>query len=149
MPINLTPSLSLRCDVFLCGSALTGPFCFVCHAVSRRITFAVGYSASLDHPSLLNSDNETRVTIFGDSSHVDNDGYSTRVTFFTEWRLESQPSTRLESRFSENDSNRVTIKDSRLESESFLQNLWASDRHTQFVRTQRNELFFFRQWSRL
>jgi len=42
-----------------------------------------------------------------DSSHVENDC----------------DSTQLESRFSQNDSTRVTVNDSRLESESFLQKL--------------------------
>jgi len=50
---------------------------------------------------------------------------------------------RLESLFSQNDSTRVTINDSMLESESFLQNLWVSDGQTQFVCTQRNEHFCF------
>jgi len=68
----------------------------------------------------------TRATIFGDSSYIEKNGEWTRVTFFTEWL----------------DSIRVTINDLRLESESFLQNLWASDEQTQFVCTQRNEHFF-------
>jgi len=59
-------------------------------------------------------------------------------------RLESQflvTLTRLESHFSQNDSARVTINVSRLESQSFLQNLSAPDGQTQFVCTQRNEQF--------
>ena len=56
----------------------------------------------------------TQITIFGDSDLI-------RVTL-------KKMVIRLESRFSQNDSTRVTINDSRLESESFLQNLWASDR---------------------
>ena len=70
-------------------------------------------------PALVGSDSvtrvndSTRVTIFGDSD-------STRVTL-------RKIVTRLESRFSQNDSTRVTINESRLETESFLQNLRASD----------------------
>jgi len=41
--------------------------------------------------------------------------------------------TRLESRFSQNDSTRVTINDSRLDTGSFFQNLLACDGQTQFV----------------
>jgi len=51
----------------------------------------------------------TQITIFGDSDLI-------RVTL-------KKMVIRLESRFSQNDSTRVTINDSRLESESFLQNL--------------------------
>jgi len=58
---------------------------------------------------------------------------STRVTFFTEWL----------------DSTQVTVYDSRLESESFLQNLWVPDGQTQFACTQRNEHFLLQWWSRL
>jgi len=54
-----------------------------------------------------------------DSSHVEKNGDSTRVTFFTEWLV----------------STRVTVNDSRLESESFLQNLWVPDRQTHLVCT--------------
>jgi len=57
--------------------------------------------------------------------------------------------TRLESRFSQNDSTRVTLNDSRLESESFSQNLWVPDGQTQFVCIQRNEHFLLQRWSRL
>jgi len=70
----------------------------------------------------------TRVTIFGESD-------STRVTL-------RNMVTRLESRFSQNDSARVTINDSRLEWKSFLQNLRASDWQTQFVCVQRNDHFW-------
>jgi len=65
-------------------------------------------------------------------------------------RLESQilvTLTRLESHFSQNDSARVTINVSRLESQSFLQNLSAPDGQTQFVCTQRNEQFLLQWWS--
>ena len=55
-------------------------------------------------------------------------------------------SIRLESCVSQNDSTRVTVYDSRLVSESFLQNLWFPDGQTQFVCTQRNEHFLL-QWS--
>jgi len=58
-------------------------------------------------------------------------------------------STRLESCFSQNDSTRVTVNDSRLESESFLQNLWVPDGQTQCVCTQTNEDFLLQWWSRL
>jgi len=71
----------------------------------------------------------TRVTIFGDSD-------STRVTL-------RKMVTRLESRFLQNDSTRVTVNDSRLESESFLQNLGVPVGQTQFICTQRNEHFCF------
>ena len=50
-----------------------------------------------------------------DSSHVENDGVSSRVTFFTESL----------------DSTSVTNNDSRLESKPFLHNLWASYGQTQ------------------
>jgi len=63
-------------------------------------------------PSLYGSDSVTRV----------ND--STRLTIF-----------------GDSDSTRVTVNDSRLESESFLQNHWVPDGQTQFVCTQRNEDF--------
>jgi len=43
---------------------------------------------------------------------------------------------------------RVTVNDSRLASESFLQNLWVPDGQTQFVCTQRNEHFSLK-WSLL
>jgi len=43
--------------------------------------------------------------------------------------------TRLESRFSQNDLTRVTFNYSRIESESFLQNLSVPDKQTYFVRT--------------
>ena len=49
--------------------------------------------------------------------------------------------TRLESRFLPNDSTRVTISDSRLESESFLQNLETFEQQTELVCTQWNEIF--------
>ena len=75
------------------------------------------------------SDSVTRVTIFGVS-------YSTRV-------LLRKLVTGFESRFSQNDSTQVTVNDSRLESESFLQNFWVSGEQTQFVCTQRNEHFCF------
>jgi len=55
----------------------------------------------------------------------------------------------LDSRFSENDSTRVTINDSRLKSESFLKNLWPYDGQTHFVCTQRTEHILFQLWSRL
>ena len=60
-----------------------------------------------------------RVTVFGDSD-------STRVTL-------RNMVTRLESPFSQNDSTRVKVNDSRLESESFLQNLWVPDGQTRGV----------------
>jgi len=68
-----------------------------------------------------------------DSSHVEKNGDSTRVTFFIEWL----------------DSTGVTVNDSRLESESFLQNLWVPNRQTHFVCTQRNEPFLLQWWPRL
>jgi len=46
-------------------------------------------------------------------------------------------------------STRVTINDSRLESESFLQNLWVPDGQTHVVCTQRNEQFLLQWWSPL
>jgi len=58
-------------------------------------------------------------------------------------------SARFESRFSQNDSSRVTFNDSRLESESFSQNLWVPHGQTQFVCTQRNEHFLLQWWSKL
>jgi len=78
--------------------------------------------------SVTRVNDSTRVTIIGDSD-------STRVTL-------RKMMTRLESRFSQNDSTRVTINDSRLESESFLKNLRACDRQTQFVCIQRKDNFF-------
>ena len=59
--------------------------------------------------------------------------------------------TRLESRREKwwLDSSHVFHRMTRLESESFLQNLWAPDGQTQFVCTQRNEHFLLRWWSRL
>jgi len=60
-----------------------------------------------------------RVTTFGGSD-------STRVTLTT-------IVTRLKSHFSQNGSTRVTLNDSKLKSESFLQNLSASDGQSQFV----------------
>ena len=68
-----------------------------------------------------------------DTHHVEKNGDSTRVTFFTEWF----------------DSTRVTISDSRLDSESFLQNLWASDGKIKFDCTQRNEYFLLQWWARV
>ena len=59
--------------------------------------------------SVIRVNDSTRVTIFGESD-------STRVTL-------KKMMTRLVSRFSQNDSTRVTVNNSRLESESFLQNL--------------------------
>ena len=44
---------------------------------------------------------------------------------------------------------RVTVDDSRLGSESLLQNLWAPDGQTQFVCTQRNTHFLLQGWSKL
>jgi len=73
----------------------------------------------------------TRVTIFADSD-------STRDSSNAEKKADS---SRLELHFSQNDSTRVTINDSRLESESFLQNLLVPDGQIQFVCTQRNEHF--------
>ena len=64
------------------------------------------------------------------SSQVEKNGDSNRVTFFTE-NLDSIP---------------VTINDSRLESQSFLKNLWASEEQTQFVCTKRNEGFLLQWW---
>jgi len=75
--------------------------------------------------SVTRVNDSTRVTIFCDSK-------STRVTL-------RKIRTRLESRFSQNDSNR-------LESESFLQNLRASDRQTQFVCIQWNDHFLVQSW---
>ena len=57
--------------------------------------------------------------------------------------------TRLESRFSQIDLTWVTINDSRLESESFLQNLCASYGQTQSVCTQSNGPNLFQWWSKL
>ena len=51
--------------------------------------------------------------------------------------------TRVDSPFLPNDSTRVTISDSKLDTESFLQNLQTSDWQTQFICTQRIELFCF------
>jgi len=68
--------------------------------------------------------------------------YSTRVTL-------RKMVTRLGSRFSQNYSTRVTVNDSRFESELFLQNLWVPDGKTHFVCTQRNEHFLLQWWSRL
>jgi len=81
------------------------------------------------------ANDSTRVTILGDSD-------STRV------RLKKM-TTRLESRFSQHDSTRITVNDSRLESGSFLQNFRVPDGQTQFVCTQRNEDFLLQWWSRL
>jgi len=86
---------------------------------------SVGRGAGSDSVTRVND--STRVTIFGDPD-------STRVTL-------RKMVTRLESRFSQNDSTRVAINDSRLESELFLQNLRASDWQTQFVCIQRNDHF--------
>jgi len=61
-----------------------------------------------------------------DSSHVEKNGDSIRVTL-------RKTVTRFESRFSQNDSTRVTVNDSRLQSESFLQILWVPDGQTHFV----------------
>jgi len=69
-----------------------------------------------------------------DSSHVEKNGDSIRVTFFTE----SLESTRV-----------TTVNNSRLESESFLQSLWVPYGQTQFVCTQRNGDFLLQWWSRL
>ena len=52
---------------------------------------------------------------------------STRVTFFTKWLY----------------SNRVVVNESRLESKSFLQNLWVPDGQTQFVCPQKMSIFCF------
>jgi len=68
-----------------------------------------------------------------DFSHIEKNGDSTRLVL----------------RFSQNDSSRVTVSDSRLESESFLQNLWVPDGQTQFACTQRNEHFLLLWLSRL
>ena len=65
-----------------------------------------------------------------DSSHVEKHG----------------DSIRLESCVSQNDSTRVTVYDSRLVSESFLQNLWVPDGQTQFVCTQINEHYLLQDW---
>jgi len=80
------------------------------------------------------------------SSHDIGDSDSTRVTL-------KKMVTRLESRFSQNDSTRVTVIDSShshwLESESFLQSHWVPGGQTQFVCAQRNEDFWLKWWSRL
>ena len=83
--------------------------------MERGFNFFLLYSSD----SVTRVNNSTQVTIFGDSD-------STRVTL-------RKIVTRLESRFSQNDSTTVTVNDSRLESESFLQNLWVPDGQTQFV----------------
>ena len=69
-------------------------------------------------------------------------------------RLESRfLVTRLESRWEKRwlDSSHVFHKmtRARLESESFLQNLWVPHGQTQFVCTQRNEHVLFQWWSKL
>jgi len=63
--------------------------------------------------------------------------------------IKSLTVTRLESRFSQNDSTPVRVNDSRLGSESFLQNLWVPDGQTQFVCTQTHEHFLLQWWWRL
>jgi len=68
-----------------------------------------GFDNGATSGNVTRVNNSTRVTTFGDS-------HSTRVML-------RKMVTRLESRFSQNDSTRVTVSDSRLESESFLQNL--------------------------
>jgi len=85
--------------------------------------------------SVTRVNDSTRVKIFGDSD-------LTRVTL-------RKMVTRLESRFSQNDSTRVTTNDSRLEWKLFLQNLWASDGQTQFVCTRINDHCLLQWWSRL
>ena len=91
----------------------------------------ISFQVSSDSVTRVND--STQVTIFGDS-------YSTWVTL-------RKIVARLESHFSQNDSTRVTVNDSRLESESFLQNLWVTDGQIQFVCTQRNEHFLLQWWS--
>ena len=81
---------------------------FVTHGSSVHVVF-LAVIAWLESMTRLDS---SQIFFWLDASHVEKDG----------------DSTRLESRFSQNDSTRVTINDSRLESESFLQNLRASDR---------------------
>ena len=91
-----------------------------------------------------------------DSSHHFCDFDSTRVTFTISGDVDSTRVTlrtmltRHESRFLQNDSIRITISGLRLQSESFLQNLWAFDGQTWFVYTHRKKrAFFLLQWSRL
>jgi len=60
-------------------------------------------------------------------SHIEKNDDSTRVTFSTEWL----------------DSIRVTINDSRLWSESFLQNFLSLEWTTQFVCTKEISIYCF------
>ena len=68
------------------------------------------------------------MTWVNDSSHEFGASDSTRVML-------TKMVTRLGSSFSQNDSTRVTVNDSRLESVSFSQNLWVLDGQTHFVCT--------------
>jgi len=77
----------------------------------RRCTFKIAGLVSSDSVTRVND--WIRVTILGDL-----DSTLVRLRKMVTW---------LESRFSQNDSTRVTINNSRLESESFLQNLWVPD----------------------
>jgi len=85
------------------------------------------------------SDNVTRVKDFWlesrfwwlDSSHVKKRCWLDPSHVLAEWPW----------------STRITINYSRLELESFLQNLQTSDWQTKFLCTQRNELFMFQWWS--
>ena len=101
------------------------------------------------HDLVGSSHKNCRITsshCFASSSHCPSQMkfYILSVTFYAikwqswNWKMV----TRLESHFSQNDSTRVTINDSRLESESFLQNLWAPDEQVQYVCTQRKWAFF-------
>jgi len=95
--------------------------------------FKFGIPTPIDSVTRVNDSSQNFWWLELDSTQVEKNGYSTR----------------LESPFLQNDSTRVTVIDSRLKSETFLQNFWVLEGQTQFVCTQRNEDFLLQWWSRL
>jgi len=81
----------------------------------------------------ITSDSVTRVN---DSTRLESRFLVTRTRLESRWERWWLYSNRLESRFSQNDSTRVTINDS---SQSHFCKISASDRQTQFVCIQRND----------
>ena len=100
---------------------------------STRVTFFTEWFESQSiSDSMIRVNSSTRVIILVTRSRIElrweKRGLdSTRITFFAKWL----------------DSIRVTINDSRLQSESCLQNLWVLDGQIHFVGTQKIEDFCF------
>jgi len=93
--------------------------------------------------SVNTSDSATQVN---DSTRLESRFLETRTRLKSRWEKRWLNSTQF---FLQNDSTRVTINGSRLESASFLQNLRCSDGQIPFVCTQRNEHLLLPWWSRL